>query len=143
MDILNRSMEINADGDRVIVYRVAEVGDLPTGNPGEMAYVAGVKYYNYAGTWALATDPVDTTAGNAAAADILASKVAYVDGEAVTGTITSKTAATYTPGVADQTIAAGQYLSGAQTISGDADLVAANIKSGVTIFGVEGTYAGA
>lgn len=34
----------------------------------------------------------------------------------VTQSITSKSAATYTPGTSDQTIAAGQYLSGAQTI---------------------------
>ena len=46
------------------------------------------------------------------------------------------------PGTADQTIAAGQYLSGAQTIKGDANLVAGNIKSGVSIFGVAGTYEG-
>lgn len=56
--------------------------------------------------------------------------------------VTKKSARTYTPGTADQTIAAGQYLSGAQTIKGDANLVAGNIKSGVSIFGVAGTYVG-
>ena len=56
--------------------------------------------------------------------------------------VTQKSAAAYTPGTADQTIAAGQYLSGAQTIRGDANLLAANIKSGVSIFGVTGSYAG-
>ena len=56
--------------------------------------------------------------------------------------VTKKSAQTYTPGTADQTIAAGQYLSGAQTIKGDANLVAGNIKSGVSIFGVAGTYVG-
>ena len=53
-----------------------------------------------------------------------------------------KAAATYTPGTADQTIEADQYLSGAQTIKGDANLVAANIKSGVSVFGVKGSYEG-
>lgn len=52
--------------------------------------------------------------------------------------LTTKAAATITPGTSNQTIAAGTYLTGAQTISGDANLVAANIKSGVSIFGVEG-----
>lgn len=52
--------------------------------------------------------------------------------------ITRKSAATYTPGTADQTIAAGQYLSGTQTIKGDANLVAENIAEGVSIFGVAG-----
>ena len=62
-------------------------------------------------------------------------------GAEVKGSISSKEAATYTPGTANQTIAAGQYLSGAQTVKGDSNLVAANIKSGVTIFNVAGTAA--
>ena len=56
--------------------------------------------------------------------------------------VTKKSAATYTPKTSDQSIAASQYLSGAQTIKGDANLVAGNIKSGVSIFGVTGTYTG-
>ncbi len=56
--------------------------------------------------------------------------------------VTKKSAATYTPKTTDQSIASGQYLSGTQTIKGDANLVARNIKSGVNIFGVTGTYAG-
>jgi hypothetical protein len=56
--------------------------------------------------------------------------------------VTKKSAATYTPGTSNQTIASGQYLSGAQTIAGDSNLVAGNIKSGVAIFGVSGTYEG-
>lgn len=56
--------------------------------------------------------------------------------------VTKKSAATYIPKTADQSIASGQYLSGTQTIKGDANLVAGNIKSGVSIFGVTGTYTG-
>lgn len=56
--------------------------------------------------------------------------------------VTKKSAATYTPGTSDQSIASGQYLNGTQTIKGDSNLTAANIKSGVSIFGVTGTYAG-
>lgn len=59
-----------------------------------------------------------------------------------TSQLTVKAETTYTPGATDQTIAAGTYLTGAQTISGDADLIAGNIKSGVTIFGVTGTHEG-
>lgn len=51
----------------------------------------------------------------------------------------TKAATTYTPSTSNQTIAAGTYCSGAQTIKGDANLVAGNIKSGVSIFGVAGT----
>lgn len=54
----------------------------------------------------------------------------------------TKSAQTYTPGTSNKTIAAGQWLTGAQTIKGDADLVAGNIKKGVNIFNVTGTYEG-
>lgn len=56
----------------------------------------------------------------------------------LTASVTTKGAATITPGTSNQTIASGTYLTGAQTISGDANLVSANIKSGVSIFGVNG-----
>lgn len=53
-----------------------------------------------------------------------------------------KAAETITPGTEDQTIAANRYLTGAQTIKGDGNLSAGNIKKGVSIFGVAGTYVG-
>ena len=59
-----------------------------------------------------------------------------------TNQLTTKSAQTYTPTTSDQTIASGQYLIGAQTVKGDANLVAANIVSGVSIFGVTGTASG-
>lgn len=62
-----------------------------------------------------------------------------VDGKTITGTIPSKTAETIIPTTEDQTIAAGQYLAGAQTIKGDVNLRPENIRKGVTIMGVEGT----
>lgn len=48
-------------------------------------------------------------------------------------------AQTITPTTTDQTIAAGKYTTGAQTIKGDSNLVASNIIEGVTIFNVVGT----
>lgn len=102
-----------------------EAGKIVAGN-----IKTGVSILGVAGTF--------TSDANAEAGHILSGKTAYVKGSKVTGTIASKAAATYTPGTSDQTIAAGQYLSGAQTIKGDADLKTENIKAGVTIFGVEG-----
>lgn len=61
----------------------------------------------------------------------------------LTASVTTKAAATITPGTSDQTIASGTYLTGAQTIKGDANLTAAYIKSGVTIFGVQGSLTSA
>lgn len=56
--------------------------------------------------------------------------------------VTKKSAATYTPGTSDQSIASGQYLNGTQTIKGDSNLTAGNIRNGVKIFNVTGNYAG-
>ena len=64
------------------------------------------------------------------------------NGNKVTGTMPIKSAATITPGTSDQIISANTYLTGAQTIKGDANLIASNIKSGVSIFGVTGTASG-
>lgn len=87
---------------------------------------------------------IDTTdATLASGASMLSGVTAYSNGTLYTGSISSKAAATYTPTTSDQTIASGQYLSGTQTISGDANLTAANIASGVSIFGVTGSLSAA
>lgn len=76
-------------------------------------------------------------------AGYVASGTAANSSVSLTATVTTKAAATFTPGTSNQTIAAGTYLTGAQTITGDADLVASNIKNGVTIFGVAGSLTSA
>lgn len=72
----------------------------------------------------------DITAG-----DILNGKKGIGANGEVTGNIQSKAAATYTPSNSSQSIAGGQYLSGAQTIEAVicTNLTAANVKSGVTV----------
>ena len=72
-------------------------------------------------------------------AGYVASGTAGNSSVSLTASVTTKAAATITPGTSDQTIAAGTYLTGAQTISGDADLVASNIVYGKNIFGVDGS----
>ena len=51
-----------------------------------------------------------------------------------TSQLTTQAAQTITPTTTNQTIASGKYLTGTQTILGDANLVAENIADGVTIF---------
>lgn len=79
--------------------------------------------------------------GNAITSQVLSGATFYAANpkSKQTGTIPSKGAQIFTPGTANQTIAAGQYLSGIQTILGDSDLIADNIKKGVDIFGKLGT----
>jgi formylglycine-generating enzyme required for sulfatase activity len=55
-----------------------------------------------------------------------------------TGTAPSHGAKTYVPQAADQGIAAGYYQAG--VVKGDANLKPENIRAGVMIFGVVGTY---
>lgn len=62
--------------------------------------------------------------------------------KSATKQLTVQAAQTITPGTSDKTIASGRYLTGTQTIKGDSNLKAANIKKGVSIFGVSGSYAG-
>ena len=76
-------------------------------------------------------------------AGYVASGTAGNSSVSLTASVTTKAAATYTPGTSNQTIASGTYLTGTQTISGDANLVASNIKSGVSIFGVSGSLSSA
>lgn len=68
----------------------------------------------------------------------------YVSADTKTKTqqLTTIGETTYTPGNDDITITSGKYITGTQTIEGDANLIAGNIKNGVSIFGVEGTFIG-
>ena len=82
-----------------------------------------------------AKDLASQTAGTATSSTMLNGSTAVVNGQTVTGNIPSKAAATIYPSTSDQTISAGQYLSGAQTIKAvsTSNLSAGNIKTGVTV----------
>lgn len=80
----------------------------------------------------------DTSDATATSFDILSPKTAYTAAGKVEGVIPTLLGQTIVPGTADKTIANGQYLGGTQVIKGDPNLTSSNIKSGVTLFGVEG-----
>ena len=95
-------------------------------------------------TAALSTPTISVDSAGKITAKVEQTASGYVEAgsKSATKQLTTKGAATITPGTSDQTIASGTYLTGAQTIKGDANLVAGNIKSGVSIFGVAGSFEG-
>ena len=63
------------------------------------------------------------------------------DGNIVTGNIPTKTATTITPSTSEQTaVDTGVYTTGEIKVAGDVNLISANIKNGVSIFGITGTF---
>ena len=81
---------------------------------------------------------IDTSDATATSAEIREGYTAYVNGIKVTGTIPDCGARTYIPTTEDQHLESGCYISGVQTIKGDANLISDNIKAGIEIFGVAG-----
>lgn len=77
----------------------------------------------------------DASGADVTAGDMLNGIKAIGPNGTVTGNISSKAAATYTPSNTSQSIASGQYLSGAQTIEAVLcdNLQSSYIKSGITV----------
>ena len=105
----------------------ANDSDLVAGNIKQGANIFGV------------TGSVIQATGNAAAGDVLTGKTfSNASAAGVNGTMSNHGAVTIVPTTTNQTIAEG-YHNGSGKVEGDADLVAGNIKCGVTIFGVTGS----
>ena len=77
----------------------------------------------------------DTSGADAAAADVRNGKKFYGASGEETGSMSEKAAETYKPSKSAQTINAGQYLKGAQTIEAvtTSNILAANIVAGVVV----------
>ena len=95
-------------------------------------------------TASLSTPTISVDSAGKITATVKQTEAGYVEvgSKSATKQLTTKGADTVTPGTSDQTIASGTYLTGAQTVKGDANLIAGNIKKGVSIFGVAGSFEG-
>ena len=121
-----------------------------TSDTAERADVLSGKYFHLktgertTGTCAFDSD---TTDANASASEILSGRTAYVNKVKITGTMPNNGAVSGVISTANgsYTIPAG-YHNGLGSVSIDsteqAKIIASNIKSGVTILGVTGTYSG-
>lgn len=89
----------------------------------------------------------NTTDANATAAEILSGRTAYVNKNKITGEMTNNGAVsgTISTKAGTYTVPAG-FHSGLGSVAIDSTeqqkIIAGNIKSGITILGVEGTYSG-
>ena len=138
--------DISASGDTVTVpagyYASQNTKSVASGSATGPATVSGSSASVSTGTNTLTLSKT-VSITPVVSAGYVSSGTAANASVSLTASVTTKGATTYTPSTSDQTIAASTYLTGAQTISGDANLVASNIKSGVSIFGVAGSLTSA
>lgn len=80
---------------------------------------------------------VSTESGDALVENILSGKKAWVDGSELTGAMANIGGQSITPSASEQVITQG-YHDGSGRVAGDADLISDNIRSGITIFGIDG-----
>lgn len=93
------------------------------------------------------TFDADTSDATAVASEILATKTAYVNGNKITGSMPNRGAVSGTINTVAGAYSIPQgFHDGSGTVAIDsteqAKIIAANIKSGIEILGVEGSYAG-
>lgn len=110
---------------------------------GKTAYVNGTKITGTVSSVTVATPSITVSSnGLITASTSQSGGLVTATTKSATKQLTTQSAKTWIPTTSSQTIASGTYLTGAQTISGDSNLIASNIKSGASIFGVTGTYEG-
>lgn len=144
--VTKTSSDLNASGDTVTVpagYYASQASKaVASGSATAPATISGTSATVSTGTNTLTLSKTVSVTPTVSAGYV-SSGTAGNSSVSLTASVTTKAAATITPGTSNQEIAAGTYLTGKQTISGDANLVAGNIKSGVSIFGVSGSLTSA
>lgn len=132
-----------------VIYHGTTLIDITDTTADAAKVLSGYKFYDRSGegVTGTCTYDADTSGANATASDILSGKTAYAGGSQITGSmpnIGSQTAVITTKAqVVTPTLG---YHDGGGSVSIDsteqAKIIAGNIKNGVEILGVTGTYTG-
>lgn len=138
--------DITASGDTVTVpagyYSTQQTKAVSSGSATAPATISGTSATVSTGTNTLTLSKTVSVTPSVTAGYVSAG-TAGNSSVSLTASVTTKAAATITPSTSNQEIAAGTYLTGKQTIAGDANLQSQNIKSGISIFGVSGSMTAA
>ena len=82
----------------------------------------------------------DTSDATATSSVIVKGKTAYINGELVVGSMPVSYGEDITPTTTGINIKGGQYLAEDIIIKGSPNLIPENIKRGIILFGISGTY---
>lgn len=141
------SSDLSVSGATVTVasgyYAAAASASIDGGSVTAPASISGTAATISTSTNTLTLTKTVSVTPNVTAAGYISSGTAGSAAVTLSATAAIQGAQTITPGTSNKSIASGTYLTGTQTILGDANLVASNIKSGKTIFGVEGSLTAA
>lgn len=138
--------DITASGDTVTVpagyYSSQQTKAVASGFAKGPSSVSGTSASVSSGTNTLTlTKTVSITP--VVTAGYVASGTATNASVSLTASVTTKAADTITPSTSNQEVASGTYLTGKLTVLGDSNLQSQYIKSGVSIFGTEGSLTSA
>lgn len=125
----------------------------PLSNPGGANQaLSGYQYYNQNGdvvTGNIATRSLSSPSISVSSNGLITASVSQNSGyvssatKSATKQLTTQSGTTITPGTSQKTaVSSGRYTTGTVYVAGDSDLVGGNIRKGVNIFGVTGTYEG-
>mgnify|MGYP006988877031 CR=1 FL=1 len=133
-----------------VVYGSDVLIDLTSDTVAANKVLSGFTFHNADGSSGTGTCQFDVNSSGVTATqdEVLATKTFAKNGQVLTGTMTNVGAQTSTISTANQSITIQQgYHDGSGSVSLDATelakIIASNIKNGVQILGVTGTYTGA